>query len=72
MIWIKHHIGGLLLWLGGFSWTIVIDWNHLAARAIETVILAAINGTVVAIFGFVGVFFLKKILKKFGIKIENK
>jgi hypothetical protein len=72
MIWIKHHLGGIILWFGGFSWTIAIDWNHLAARAIETIILAAINGTVVAICGFAGVFFLKKILKKLGIKIESK
>lgn len=33
--------------------TFVIDWNHIAERAVETTIIAGINGGTAALAGYV-------------------
>lgn len=61
---IKKHIFELSAGGVGFTSTIVIDWKHIAERAIETMITASINGAVAAAAGYLAVYLLKKLLNK--------
>jgi hypothetical protein len=47
----------------GVSGTLVIEWNHIAERAIETAILAAINGSIAAFAGLAIAWIWKKLVK---------
>lgn len=63
-VFLKNHLleigaGGV-----GFISGFVIDWNHIAERAVETTIVATINGACAATAGFIAVWLLKKIFKK--------
>lgn len=37
----------------GSASTFVIDWNHIAERAVETTVIAAINGGVAGVSGYI-------------------
>lgn len=54
------------LWAGGIGFisTFVIDWRHIAERAIETTIIASINGAVAAVAGYLALLIVKKIFPK--------
>lgn len=60
MIWIKHHLAPVYLWLTGFTWTIVIDWEHILSRIVETSILAFFNGVLCAVGGGLYIWGFKK------------
>ena len=47
----------------GILSTIVIEWSHIAEKAIETGIIALIGGICGAIGGFIVAWFFKKYLK---------
>ncbi len=50
---------------GGVATTIIIDWNHIAEKAIEVGILAGMNGGVGTFIALIVAHFVKKILKKY-------
>ncbi len=62
--WVKGHIYELFAGSTGFISTIAVDWNHIAERAIETFIIAIVNGAGAAAAGWLVVWTLKKIFKK--------
>lgn len=57
----------ILGFVSGTALTILIDWSHIAERAIETGIVALIGG----IFGAIGGYIVAVIFKRF-FKIEKK
>jgi len=61
---IKEHIYETAAAGTGFLSTLVVDWHHIAERAVETFILATVNGASAAAAGFIVVYVLKKFIKK--------
>ena len=57
--WLEISAGGV-----GVLSTVIIDWHHLAERALETAICATINGGLAAVAGYLGILIMKKILPK--------
>lgn len=64
MIWIKNHLTPFYLWLSGFTWTMVIDWEHILSRIVETSILAFFNGILAAAGGGVFIWISKRVKKR--------
>ncbi len=71
---IFYHIGhwmkdkAIELTFGGGSGvltTILIDWNHLAERAVETIILASLNAGIGTAIALIVAYFIKKRIKKY-------
>lgn len=69
MIWIKHHLAPFYLWLTGFTFTLVIDWEHIFSKIVETSILAFFNGVLAAVGGGLYIWGRKKI-KAYFAKVE--
>jgi len=48
--------------VAGVSSSLVLNWQHITERAIETLILAIVSGGSAAISGYIAILIIKKIL----------
>lgn len=49
----------------GILTTLLIDWNHLAERAVETIVLASLNAGIGTVIALIVAHFIKKSIKKY-------
>jgi hypothetical protein len=69
--WIKEHVG-FSLWTFGTASRIIIDWNHIAERGIETAIVAFINGGMAALGGLIMLGLIKLFFPAWYSKMTKK